>query len=708
MRRATGSLLLSLVVLLPLLCSTAGHAQGVRIDHLGTITGNTGIYMSLGHVWLEAVHPLLGTNYGPVIMTWRAVWDKDYPHVELQFENKYSVAVSLCLVLTIDADRAEPREAQRRLDFDLRPGEILNAQNRGDAYHGMGDLYEMSLNYGLYRYSDFLPGGTGSGSSGSGSSTTRSGSGGGSGAATNPGSTPNRQITLEQSLQAREAAFRAMSFRVTKVELENARITLPGAQLVGTTGQFPWVRLQDLPQPGATPQAQPVTGLSPFAAQWGGTWEGGLYWDQTADRLMDFRIKIAADGKVACHCRSDQGEGDYGGRMSPEGRLTLVWSDGRTYGEFSLRANGDTATGPGTGNYAQGGARLELRRTERLQAPAAAPRPAPAVAPAPAATAPPAGAPAATTTAQPAPPTAGPNAPVQFSFDYPFNPDPGRRTWSRPDATTFVERYPSGVETRFRILESTNIDGNAGTIVRRQPEGDAFDIFIPDRGSEDMSLRWRTGNAPTWQTFVTMTDIRWQSDAAPQMKAQSSDNQLRSRQADFRIASCLATDGAWLTGWLGPQDTVFHPMEVVDTRFMGSELCVAHRRGADLFEIMPLVGYNATSRTQMDWPAGQVAMHPGYKGERAVLRWVAPRSGEYAFNVTFSRTDPAATTDVSVIHEGRVLFTEQLGTGRESAQWTHKMDLPDRSVLDFVVGDGANHDFTSDTTGIRVTIASEP
>src|SRR3954452_8134404 len=39
-----------------------------------------------------------------------------------------------------------------------------------------------------------------------------------------------------------------------------------------------------------------------------------------------------------------------------------------------------------------------------------------------------------------------------FYFDYQFQPQPGKRLWLRVDAKRWVERYPDGMETRFRVL----------------------------------------------------------------------------------------------------------------------------------------------------------------------------------------------------------------------------------------------------------------
>lgn len=86
-----------------------------------------------------------------------------------------------------------------------------------------------------------------------------------------------------------------------------------------------------------------------------------------------------------------------------------------------------------------------------------------------------------------------------FYFDYRGEENPGKRYWLRVDGKTFLERYPDGMETRFRILGRTKAGTTTGTIViRLDAEGKdvrvndgTFEVFIPDRGSENMNIRWR-------------------------------------------------------------------------------------------------------------------------------------------------------------------------------------------------------------------------
>jgi hypothetical protein len=87
-----------------------------------------------------------------------------------------------------------------------------------------------------------------------------------------------------------------------------------------------------------------------------------------------------------------------------------------------------------------------------------------------------------------------------FCFDYPFNPQPGKRLWLRVDDKSFIERYPDGTESRFFILGHTKARDTEGTIVVKLAGDPAktftandlsFQIFIPDKGNAEMAILFR-------------------------------------------------------------------------------------------------------------------------------------------------------------------------------------------------------------------------
>jgi len=90
--------------------------------------------------------------------------------------------------------------------------------------------------------------------------------------------------------------------------------------------------------------------------------------------------------------------------------------------------------------------------------------------------------------------------PSFFSFDYPFNPQPGKRLWLRVDNKIFVERYPDGAESRYQIVGHADVRGMAGTVVVKtegEPQktgttnDNSFQVFIPDKGNDEMAILFR-------------------------------------------------------------------------------------------------------------------------------------------------------------------------------------------------------------------------
>ena len=106
------------------------------------------------------------------------------------------------------------------------------------------------------------------------------------------------------------------------------------------------------------------------------------------------------------------------------------------------------------------------------------------------------------------------------------------------------------------------------------------------------------------------------------------------------------------------------------------------------------------------WPARQVALHPGPRGEYSVVRWIAPAADNYAVDATFTGLNHA-TTDAQVLHNGESLFETWLNLqGRpNTARHAAQLKLARGDTLDFVVGWGnANHG--SDSTALNAIIKS--
>jgi hypothetical protein len=92
-----------------------------------------------------------------------------------------------------------------------------------------------------------------------------------------------------------------------------------------------------------------------------------------------------------------------------------------------------------------------------------------------------------------------------FFFDYPFDPHPGKRLWLRVDDEHFVERYPDGTQSRYRIIGHATVRGMDGTITSKISGNEAatqtsnngsFQVFVPDKGGAEMAILFRIDRGP--------------------------------------------------------------------------------------------------------------------------------------------------------------------------------------------------------------------
>lgn len=101
-----------------------------------------------------------------------------------------------------------------------------------------------------------------------------------------------------------------------------------------------------------------------------------------------------------------------------------------------------------------------------------------------------------------------------FVFDYEGQPQPGKRLWLRIDDKHWVERYPDGLESKYKILGRMKIMNESGTVVVKiegdpartaTPNDGTFFVFIPDKGNVEMVLRVARGSikqleGPVWKS----------------------------------------------------------------------------------------------------------------------------------------------------------------------------------------------------------------
>jgi len=126
----------------------------------------------------------------------------------------------------------------------------------------------------------------------------------------------------------------------------------------------------------------------------------------------------------------------------------------------------------------------------------------------------------------------------------------------------------------------------------------------------------------------------------------------------------------------------------------------------------PNVTHNGTARPLsglgITWAPGQLALHPGPKGEYSVARWTAPADGAYQVAATFTGIAQAATTDVHVLHNGQPLydgFINVEGQGNESS-CAATLQAQAGDPVDFVIGFGNGH-YGGDTTALAATLQSQ-
>jgi hypothetical protein len=106
--------------------------------------------------------------------------------------------------------------------------------------------------------------------------------------------------------------------------------------------------------------------------------------------------------------------------------------------------------------------------------------------------------------------------PQFYSFDYQADPQPGKRYWLRVNNKTWIERYPDGLQSKFKVLGHTKVQDTEGTIVVKvagDPDRTGTDndgglqAFIPDKGSAVMHH---------WYRNIDRGDTGW-SDLGPML-----------------------------------------------------------------------------------------------------------------------------------------------------------------------------------------------
>ena len=81
-----------------------------------------------------------------------------------------------------------------------------------------------------------------------------------------------------------------------------------------------------------------------------------------------------------------------------------------------------------------------------------------------------------------------------YCFNYEAEPQPGKRYWLRVSDTKWIERYPDGMESKFKVVGHAVVRDMPGTIVVKVSGDEAatgtdnaggLQAFIPDKGQRD-------------------------------------------------------------------------------------------------------------------------------------------------------------------------------------------------------------------------------
>jgi len=104
------------------------------------------------------------------------------------------------------------------------------------------------------------------------------------------------------------------------------------------------------------------------------------------------------------------------------------------------------------------------------------------------------------------------------------------------------------------------------------------------------------------------------------------------------------------------------------------------------------------------WPPGSTSLHPGRLGEAAVVRFVAPRNGDYTFHYNFYPMDINVTTRAFFVFRGLIVDGKhgiRHGVGYSGA-WS-SIALMSGDTVDFCIDDSLNGN-ASDTTGFSLQV----
>jgi len=188
--------------------------------------------------------------------------------------------------------------------------------------------------------------------------------------------------------------------------------------------------------------------------------------------------------------------------------------------------------------------------------------------------------------------------------------------------------------------------------------------------------------------------------------------------------------GAWSYGWYPrknlPADPV-PPLHLYVSANTYSEIDFWHDP-ANLNGGAPLVSHNPTAatissitapwtggvaQTSIPVPANAVLLHPGpmtvmaFNSSWSVVRWTAPFAGNYQVSASFAFADPTPTgVDVHVFVNGaEAMGGELLASGAPRTDYVSSaIAMTAGTTVDFVVGPGANGNYSNDSTFVSAMV----
>lgn len=185
-------------------------------------------------------------------------------------------------------------------------------------------------------------------------------------------------------------------------------------------------------------------------------------------------------------------------------------------------------------------------------------------------------------------------------------------------------------------------------------------------------------------------------------------------QMKFDLAKDIAVlnqpGGAWLLGWMAPEDNLFHHYSTAsDPHGLGLVEWREPASGNNPSGGANVI-YNSTnvpaSVSDTTWSPRQVAFRPGECGQRSVIRWSSPLAGTIRLTAAFEGRSGFVTSGVEIYHNSARLFSGAVtGFGAASQiTFTTNLSVHPYDMIDFRVNDG-NGNWVSDTTQIRATLA---